>query len=88
MLDIYLAVTSTDLPHFMVARITLPSNLHFKAWEEVTQMAEDARVVHFLRFGFFAGHEVLVPTPANGNHSSAVNYAGDLDIYVAMEIRE
>ena len=32
-------------PAFMAAHITMPSNLHFKAWDGLVQMPEDAREV-------------------------------------------
>ena len=64
MLDIYSAVTTTRLPNFKVAHIPLFSNLHFKAWEELVQSAEDARIVDFLHFGISTGYEGPVPTPA------------------------
>ena len=57
MLDMYLAVTTTGFPNFMAARIPLPSNLHFRACEELVLSAEDARIVEFLCFGFHVGYK-------------------------------
>ena len=67
----------------MVAHITMPSNLHFKAWDELIQMPVNARVVAFLCLGFPVGYEGPVPTPAIGNHYSAVNHTRVVDMYVA-----
>ena len=57
MLDIYSAVSTCGLPNFMAACIPLPSNLHFKTWEELIPSAEDARIVEFLCFGFHVGYK-------------------------------
>ena len=88
MLGIYLAVTATHLPNFMAAHISLPSKLHLKAWAELIQSVEDARIVEFLCFSFPVGYEGPVPTPVSSNYSSAINHTRDVDTYVVTEVKE
>ena len=77
MLGIYSLVAATCLPNFMATRVPLPSNLHFKAWHSLVHIADNARVVKFLKFGFPMGFEGLVPTLAADNHSSTHNHLRD-----------
>ena len=78
----YNEVVDTGASIFRVARIPLPTNLNIEAWHQLTNIADNARIVEFLEFRFSVGYEVSITTPATANHESAVSHLQDLTAYI------
>ena len=84
---IYEAVRSSGLPNCMSARIPLPSGLIIPAWEKYIDFdTDEAQLFDYLRFGFPLGY--MGPesdTRHTPNHSSAVDYPGDIEAFIRKE---
>lgn len=70
--ELYSQVKSYNLPNFLGARRTVPSELNLPAWESLLHTYHDNEICFFLRFGWPVGYHLSKsPTPIDRNHPSA-----------------
>jgi hypothetical protein len=85
MLEVYSKVKATGLPNYIKARVQLPTNFNFDAWERHTRDYADKQVVDFLKFGFPTSYYGPVPDPTADNHASALQHPRQVDKYTTTE---
>ena len=88
MQDIHVEVARSDLPHFTVAQVVLPSHLQLEESDKLVTSAEDAHVVDFLKFGCPIRYERTIRNSTNANHLSALNHSRDVQAYANTEVQE
>ena len=62
LLHVNKVVMAFGVPNRKGARLPLPSNLHFKEWQNISHTKEDDIIISYLKLGFPAGYEGQVPT--------------------------
>ena len=87
---IYDAVKQTGVPNCMGARIQLESDLNIQAWERYADMESDeAQLLEMIKFGFPLGY---MGPPSNTlhvvNHSSAIEFADQVQSFIDKEVAE
>lgn len=84
---LYDAVKSFNLPNFLGARKTVPSELKLKNWERELSSYHDREICYFLRYGWPVGYHLQKPpVSAPENHPSARNYPKHLRQYIETEL--
>ena len=86
-LDIYDLVRATGVPNYMGARIRIPSQINWDAWDALLYGYHDAEVADFLRFGWPGGYTAPTPpTPSDRNHPSAVMFPDQVQKFLDKEV--
>ena len=80
--QIYSKAAATWQPNHLATSCQLPANLRSSEWEALIRSPEDGIIVDCLKFGFLAGYQGPIPTPAEGNHVSARLHPGDISTYI------
>ena len=86
---IYDSVRKTSLPNYKMAKIPLPSNLNFAAWEKY--FGYDSDITNFVKYGFPMGHVGICfdyDSEEDSNHSSAIKYPFAVSEYIDRETKE
>ena len=86
MTTVYKKVIAAGLTDYLVARLQLPSNLHFREWEALAH-TDDIRLIYFLKYSFRMRYEGPVPTPADNNHAFAVHHPWDVAAYMSRGVK-
>ena len=86
MTDIYNKVTEAGLLNYHGARMQLPFNIHFPAWEALAGVPEETTLI--LKYGFPVEYDGPVLTPDNHNHASVLQHSRDVATYVLTELEE
>ena len=78
--DVHDFVAQTGQPNYLVARVPVPSTLHFSTWRELLQDYEDSLVCDFLEFGWPVGFmPTTLPVFDFRTHRDALTVAGPFD---------
>lgn len=85
--DLYTVVKSYNLPNFLGARATVPSELNLDAWESMLEHYHDNEICYFLRFGWPVGYHIETPpTSVHNNHLSADQHGEHMVHFISTEI--
>lgn len=85
---VYSKVKAHNLPNYLGARITIPSQMNIKNWQHLLQGYQDAGICKFLQYGWPIGYtSESLPTPTAINHKSAIDYAEQVQSFIDNEIR-
>ena len=77
----------TCIPNFLGERIPIKSQLNVSEWKKVFKNYWDQQLIHLVEFGFpldFNRNSVL--SHDGKNHSSAVDFPSDVQVYLNEEI--
>ena len=85
-IEMHFAVRKTNKPNFMSARIPVKGQLNVEAWCEHLGEYWDQQLLQLIQFGFpLDFNRACHIKSETGNHKSAVDYATDIDAYIAEE---
>ena len=89
MVRLHERVFASGLPNYKGLRIPLPSKLNIAQWRSSLQDYHDNVIVDYLEFGWPVGYDYGkygFPVSQLRNHSGAINYPNELDIYLEAEL--
>lgn len=83
----YSKIKQENLPNFLGAKITVPSQLNLENWERMLEGYHDRDVCLFLRYGWPVGYEAdVIPTSVKENHHSAQQHIGHVKNFITKEL--
>ena len=81
-------VKCTGCPNYMHARIPVKSQLNIEAWHDVLSEYWDQQLLELIEFGFPLDFNRNCPlNHENANHKSATQFPGDVEAYIAEELK-
>ena len=84
---LYNKVKAHNVPNFMGARIPVLSNLNCDNWDLALEGYSDSVITQYIRYGWPLSYTAkTLPRPTNKNHSSAAQFATDIDKFLKKEI--
>ena len=89
MVRLHERVFASGLPNYKGLRIPLPSKLNIAQWRSSLQDYHDNVIVDYLEFSWPVGYDYGkygFPVSQLRNHSGAINYPNELDIYLEAEL--
>ena len=89
MVRLHERVFASGLPNNKGLRIPLPSKLNIAEWQSSLQDYHDNVIVDYLEFSWPVGYDYEkygFPVSQLHNHSGAINYPNELDIYLEAEL--
>lgn len=85
--ELYDEVKSFNLPNFLGAKRTVPSELNLMQWEIELETYHDKEICHFLRCGWPVGYHLdKPPTSVQENHASARMHDLHVKHYIETEL--
>ena len=89
MVGLHERVFASGLPNYKGLRIPLESKLNIPQWRSFLEDYPDNVIVDYLEFGWPVGYDYEkygFPVSQLRNHSGAINYPDELDIYLEAEL--
>ena len=81
-------VKCTGCPNYMHARVPVKSQLNIEAWHDVLSEYWDQQLLELIEFGFSLDFNRNCPlNHENANHKSATQFPGDVEAYIAEELK-
>ena len=84
--DVHDFVAQTGKPHYLVARVPVPSTLHISTWRELLQNYQDSIVCDFLEFGWPVGFmPTTLPVFDLRTHRGALLFSEQVTAYLTRK---
>lgn len=84
---LYDTVKSFNLPNFLGAQITVPSELNIRQWEAELANYHDREICHFLRCGWPVGYHLdKPPASVQENHATARMHDSHIKHFIQTEL--